>query len=115
VKGSVNLDEAIDRGLVVDLDRLAVVLARQKPAWEPGTRQAYHAITLGFYRDEQLRRVYPQLRSLGQFSRTRSPRRSGWTSTSGCRSDPELATGRHCAAQPDQDAARLREIHNRVG
>ena len=39
------LDEPVDRSVVADLDRLAVVLARQKPAWEPGTRQAYHAIT----------------------------------------------------------------------
>ena len=46
---------------------LAAVLARQKPAWEPGTRQAYHAITLGFYESELLRRVDPQHRSLGQF------------------------------------------------
>ena len=61
------LDEAVDRGLVADLDRLAVLLARQKPAWEPGTRQAYHAITLGFYEGELLRRVDPQHRSLGQF------------------------------------------------
>ena len=61
------LDEPVDRGLVADLDRLAVVLARQKPAWEPGTRQAYHAITLGFYESELLRRVDPQHRSLGQF------------------------------------------------
>lgn len=61
------LDEAVDRGLVADLDRLAVVLARQKPAWEPGTRQAYHAITLGFYEAELLRRIDPQHRSLGQF------------------------------------------------
>ena len=53
--------------LVADLDRLAVVLARQKPAWEPGTRQAYHAITLGFYEGELLRRIDPQHRSLGQF------------------------------------------------
>src|SRR5262249_39683512 len=37
------LDEPTDRGLVADLDRLAVVLARQTPAWEPGTRLAYHA------------------------------------------------------------------------
>src|SRR5262249_50644082 len=56
-----------DRNLVADPDRLAVVLARQKPAWEPGTRQAYHAITLGFYESELLRRVDPQHRSLGQF------------------------------------------------
>jgi len=60
-------DEPVDKSLVADLDRLAVVLARQKPAWEPGTRQAYHAISLGFYQGELLRRVDPQHRSLGQF------------------------------------------------
>jgi CubicO group peptidase (beta-lactamase class C family) len=61
------LDEPIDRDLLADLDRLADVLARQKPAWEPGTRQAYHAVTLGFYESELLRRIDPQHRSLGQF------------------------------------------------
>lgn len=60
-------DEPVDRRLVADLDRLAEVLARQRPAWEPGTRQAYHAITLGFYEGELLRRVDPRHRSLGQF------------------------------------------------
>jgi CubicO group peptidase (beta-lactamase class C family) len=60
-------DEPVDRSVVADPDRLAVVLARQKPAWEPGTRQAYHALTLGFYEGELLRRVDPQHRSLGQF------------------------------------------------
>jgi CubicO group peptidase (beta-lactamase class C family) len=60
-------DESVDRSVFADLDRLAVVLARQKPAWEPGTRQAYHAITLGFYESELLRRVDPHHRSLGQF------------------------------------------------
>jgi CubicO group peptidase (beta-lactamase class C family) len=61
------LDERVDRELVGDLDRLSVVLARQKPAWEPGTRQAYHGITLGFYESELLRRIDPRHRSLGQF------------------------------------------------
>ena len=60
-------DEPVDQSVVADLDRLAVLLARQKPAWEPGTRQAYHALTLGFYEGELLRRVDPQHRSLGQF------------------------------------------------
>ena len=60
-------DEPVDRGVVADLDRLAVIMARQKPAWEPGTRQGYHALTLGFYEGELLRRVDPQHRSLGQF------------------------------------------------
>jgi CubicO group peptidase (beta-lactamase class C family) len=61
------LDVPLDRALVADLDRLAVVLARQKPAWEPGARQAYHAITLGFYENELLRRIDPSHRSLGRF------------------------------------------------
>jgi CubicO group peptidase (beta-lactamase class C family) len=61
------LDEPVTRELVSDLDRLASVLARQKPAWPPGSRQAYHAITLGFYQGELLRRIDPRHRTLGQF------------------------------------------------
>jgi CubicO group peptidase (beta-lactamase class C family) len=61
------INEPVDRSIVADLDRLAVVLARQKPEWESGTRQAYHALTLGFYEGALLRRVDPQHRSLGQF------------------------------------------------
>ena len=61
------INEPVDRSVVADLDRLAVVLARQKPAWEPGTRQGYHALTLGFYQGELLRRIDPQHRSLGRF------------------------------------------------
>ena len=61
------LDEPVSKATVADLDRLAEVLARQRPAWEPGTRQGYHAVTLGFYEGELLRRVDPQRRSLGRF------------------------------------------------
>jgi CubicO group peptidase (beta-lactamase class C family) len=60
-------DELGDRSVIADPDRLAVVLARQKPAWEPGTRQGYHGMTLGYYESELLRRVDPQHRTLGQF------------------------------------------------
>lgn len=60
-------DEQADRRVVADLDRLAGVLARQKPAWAPGTRQAYHAISLGYLEGELLRRIDPRHRSLGQF------------------------------------------------
>ncbi len=61
------IDEPVDRDVVADLDRLAVVLARQKPAWAPGTHLAYHALTLGFYEGELLRRIDPWHRTLGQF------------------------------------------------
>jgi CubicO group peptidase (beta-lactamase class C family) len=61
------LDEPLDRRVAQNLDVLAVVLARQEPAWIPGTRQAYHAVTLGFYEGELIRRVDPRHRSLGEF------------------------------------------------
>ena len=60
-------NEAVDLDIVKDLDQLAVVLARQKPAWKPGARQAYHALTLGFYEGELVQRIDPKHRSLGQF------------------------------------------------
>jgi CubicO group peptidase (beta-lactamase class C family) len=60
-------DEPVDRSVVADLDRLAAVMARHKPCWEPGTRQAYHGLTLGFYEGELMRRVDPKHRTLGQF------------------------------------------------
>jgi CubicO group peptidase (beta-lactamase class C family) len=60
-------DEPVDRTVISDPDRLELVLARQKPKWEPGTRQAYHALSLGFYEGELLRRVDPQHRTLGEF------------------------------------------------
>jgi CubicO group peptidase (beta-lactamase class C family) len=60
-------DDKVDREVVADLDRLAAIMARQRPAWEPGERQAYHAISLGFYEGELVRRIDPQHRSLGRF------------------------------------------------
>jgi CubicO group peptidase (beta-lactamase class C family) len=35
--------------------------------WRPGTRHGYHAITLGWYEGELIRRVDPAGRSLGHF------------------------------------------------
>lgn len=61
------LDAPVDRTVLADLDRLAVVLAQQKPAWPPGERQAYSMLCLGFYEGELLRRTDPLHRSLGQF------------------------------------------------
>ena len=60
-------DEPVDRSVVADLDRLAAVMARHTPAWQPGTRQGYHGLTLGFYEGELMRRLDPRHRSLGQF------------------------------------------------
>jgi CubicO group peptidase (beta-lactamase class C family) len=62
-------NERVDRSVIADLDRLATIMERQKPEWEPGTRQAYHAVSLGFYEGELVRRIDPQHRTLGTFFR----------------------------------------------
>ena len=67
--GLVWLDEELPFERLRDLDAVARVLARQKPAWPPGTRRGYHAMTVGLYMQEILRRVDPAHRSLGRFFR----------------------------------------------
>ena len=62
---------AFDEPSTVTSSRISIdspaIMARQRPAWEPGERQAYHAISLGFYESELVRRIDPQHRTLGRF------------------------------------------------
>jgi CubicO group peptidase (beta-lactamase class C family) len=61
------VDRPLDFDTLADPEALAEALAGQKPAWEPGSRHGYHALSLGWYEGELLRRVDPQHRSLGRF------------------------------------------------
>jgi CubicO group peptidase (beta-lactamase class C family) len=63
------IDTPMTLELLSDSDALAQVLARQRPAWRPGTRHGYHAVSLGLYQSELLRRVDPKHRTLGVFFR----------------------------------------------
>jgi CubicO group peptidase (beta-lactamase class C family) len=63
--GLFGFDEHVDWDVVADLDRMAGIMARQRPEWPAGEYQAYHAISLGFYQGELLRRVDPRHRTLG--------------------------------------------------
>src|SRR5512140_1150717 len=65
--GLVLLDEELTFAKLRDLDSVARVLARQKPAWAPGTRHGYHTMTLGLYMQELIRRSDPAHRTLGRF------------------------------------------------
>lgn len=67
--GLVLLDEQVTIEKLRDLDYMARLLARQKPAWTPGTRHGYHTMTIGLYMQELIRRVDPDHRTLGQFFR----------------------------------------------
>ena len=65
--GLVWIDEPLHFEDLRDLDRVSRLLARQKPAWEPGTRHGYHAMTVGLYMQELIRHADPAHRTLGRF------------------------------------------------
>ncbi|WP_067823089.1 serine hydrolase domain-containing protein [Nocardia inohanensis] len=64
--GLAALDRPVRLADMADLDRLAGILAEQKPLWQPGTRHGYHPITAGLYQGELIRRVDPAQRTLGR-------------------------------------------------
>jgi CubicO group peptidase (beta-lactamase class C family) len=63
------VDEPLPPTVLADPDALAAVLARQRPAWPPGERHGYHALSLGFYESALLRIVDPAHRTLGRYFR----------------------------------------------
>src|SRR5512144_2557546 len=65
--GLVWIDEPLRAEDLRDLDSVSRALAKQKPAWEPGTRHGYHAMTIGLYMQELIRHVDPAHRTLGRF------------------------------------------------
>ena len=67
--GLAAVDTTFDATTLADLDFVARGLAAQRPAWRPGEHHGYHAMTIGFYESELLRRVDPKRRSLGVFLR----------------------------------------------
>ena len=53
---------------IYNYDAVVEALERQRPLWEPGTRQGYHARTFGFLMDEIVRRL-AETESLGEYFR----------------------------------------------
>ena len=61
------IDAALTLHDLADPAKMSAVLAAQAPAWTPGTRHGYHAVTLGWYESELIRHADPFRRSLGRF------------------------------------------------
>ena len=61
------IDAALTLHDLADPAKMSAVLAAQAPAWTPGTRHGYHAVTLGWYESELIRHADRLGRSLGQF------------------------------------------------
>src|SRR5215217_4881514 len=61
------IDERLSSRNLGNPDEVDRILAAQAPAWRPGTRHGYHALSIGWYEAALIRRVDPQRRSLGRF------------------------------------------------
>ncbi len=63
------IDEIMDLETLGDPDKVAAAISKQKPLWEPGKQHGYHALTLGWYESELIRKTDPKHRTVGQFFR----------------------------------------------
>ncbi|MFW9873116.1 MAG: serine hydrolase domain-containing protein [Candidatus Thorarchaeota archaeon] len=61
------IDEPMDLDTLGDPERMGEIIAAQAPLWEPGKSHGYHAITLGWYESELIRKTDPQHRTIGRF------------------------------------------------
>ncbi|MCW4045002.1 MAG: beta-lactamase family protein [Candidatus Bathyarchaeota archaeon] len=61
------LDKPLTYADAADLDKRSEIIEAQRPLWTPGSRQGYHAVTLGWYESELIRRVDSKHRSIAMF------------------------------------------------
>ena len=61
------IDERLSSRNLGDPETVDRILAAQAPAWSPGTRRGYHALSIGWYEAALVRRIDPEGRSLGRF------------------------------------------------
>ena len=111
--GLVWLDEEISIDRLRDLDGIARVLARQKPVWAPGTRHGYHAMTIGLYMQELLRRADPAHRTFGRFFREEVAAPLGLDFYIGL--PPEVPTRRLATMMPLSPGRALRALPTTPG
>ncbi|MGE2718239.1 serine hydrolase domain-containing protein [Mycolicibacterium celeriflavum] len=65
--GLVAVEPPLTLSELADPDVVSARIAKQAPAWPPGTRHGYHAVTLGLYESALIRQVDPAGRTLGRF------------------------------------------------
>jgi len=103
------IDEPLDLAKIADPDFMAGVLARQKPAWEPGTKQGYHTFSHGWYQSELIRRVDPKHRTIGKFFHEEIAQPLGVDFYIGL--PPEIPRSRIAAIKPFKIWHRLLSLH----
>jgi len=98
----------LPQGAYADWELMVNALAREEPFWEPGTRNGYHALTLGWLVGEVVRRISGK--SLGTFFQDEIAKPLGLDFWIGLPADKEARVAPMIDAKPDPDSLFFREI-----
>ncbi len=100
--------EKLPQGAYANWDLMVDALAKEEPFWEPGTRNGYHALTIGWLVGEVVRRVSGK--SLGTFFRDEVAKPLGLDFWIGLPEDKEPRVAPMIAAKPDMDSLLTKEL-----
>lgn len=98
----------LPQGAYANWDLMVNALAKEEPFWEPGTRNGYHALTIGWLVGEVVRRVSGK--SLGTFFQDEVAKPLGLDFWIGLPEDKEPRVAPMIAAAPDTDSLLYREM-----
>ena len=100
--------EPLPQGAYANWNLMVNTLAKEAPFWEPGTRNGYHALTIGWLVGEIVRRVSGK--SLGTFFQDEIAKPLGLEFWIGLPEDKESRVAPMIAAAPDPDSLFFREV-----
>lgn len=100
--------EPLPQGAYANWDLMVDRLAKEEPFWEPGTRNGYHALTIGWLVGEVVRRVSGK--SLGTFFQEEVAKPLGLDFWIGLPEDKEARVAPMIAAAPDPESLLYQEM-----
>ena len=98
----------LPQGAYANWELMVNALAKEEPFWEPGTRNGYHALTMGWLVGEVVRRVSGK--SLGTFFQAEIAKPLGLDFWIGLPEDKESRVAPMIAAKPDSESLFFQEI-----
>jgi CubicO group peptidase (beta-lactamase class C family) len=109
--GLAGIREPLPNGAYADWNLMANALAKETPLWEPGTRNGYHALTIGWLVGEVVRRVSGK--SLGTFFQDEVAKPLGLDFWIGLPEEKEPRVAPMIGSRPDMDSLFFREMTTR--
>lgn len=106
--GLPGIRERLPHGAYADWELMVNALAKEEPFWEPGTRNGYHALTIGWLVGEVVRRVSGK--SLGTFFQDEVAKPLGLDFWIGLPEDKEFRVAPMIPAAPDSESLLFKEM-----